>query len=83
MNPIELAQKKRKEMTEAGVKPVINPILKADNNPKSKTLAIHATCFECYGGTRDDPGISKGIRDGIRSCMSDGYCSLHPHRKYK
>lgn len=81
--PLELAQKKRKEMLDAGVKPVLNPILKADNNPKSKTLAIHATCFQCYGGSREDLGISKEIRDGIRDCTSVDYCALHPHRKYK
>ena len=58
-----------------------NLMKKAAADPKSKTKAIAAFCFNCMGGTIDelpDPGW----KDAIRTCTAPG-CPLYPHRPYR
>jgi len=79
MNSIGLAQQKRKEMAEAGVKIVhLSYKEKLAKNPSSRTLAIHAKCWECAGDGADGAGITK---ETIRTCKSP--CALHDFRPYK
>ena len=52
-----------------------NPDERFLTDPKSKTKAIHAFCFQCMG--RDE-----GYRKHIRDCTSKN-CPLYSFRPYK
>ena len=56
-----------------------NPILKALNNPKSRSAAIAAKCCDCVGC--DKSHVEPGFRTTIAECaVSD--CPLHSFRPY-
>lgn len=56
-----------------GVKPVVlDPMEKARQNPKSKTLAIRAYCFDCCGGNKQE----------VTLCPSKN-CPLWVHRPWQ
>ena len=75
---LELAQRKRAELKEAGIKVVIlNPIEKARRNPQSLRYAINGKCFDCVGAG-DDPNP----RGAIRECAIRD-CTLWPVRPYQ
>ena len=72
------AQAKIEEMRAAGWKPVVlNPVDKANANPRSLKLAIRAHCWNCMG-QNSDPGVKLRIRD----CAILN-CALHPHRPWQ
>ena len=56
-----------------------NPILKALNNPKSRSAAIAAKCCDCVGC--DLNRLEPGFRTTIREC-EDYHCPLHSFRPY-
>ena len=82
MTAIKKAQIKRKEMIELGVvQAEHNLIRKALDDPRSKTKAIAAFCFSCFGGTAKelpDPGWKRMIR----TCTAST-CPLYLHRPYR
>ena len=56
-----------------------NPILKALNNPKSRSAAIAAKCCDCVGC--DLNHLEPGFRTTIRECEAY-HCPLHSFRPY-
>ena len=77
LKPWEKAQQARKAQLESGVEVQVvrlNPIEKARQNPKSKSLAIRAMCYHCVGGEQ--------AVQTIRHCTSTT-CPLHPVRPYQ
>jgi len=58
-------------------KTILNPLEKAIANPKSKSLAIKAKCFDCMG-----KGYDKGWKLAIKHCNCLD-CPLHPFRPYQ
>ena len=55
------------------------PILKALNNPKSRSAAIAAKCCDCVGC--DKSHVEPGFRTTIRECEVFD-CPLHSFRPY-
>lgn len=55
----------------------LNPIEKAQADPKSKTKAIAGKCWDCQGGDADP-----GPRWRIGNCNIP-HCSLYPVRPYQ
>ena len=79
MKPLEKAHLARKAMAEAGVKAVhLSFKEKLNQNPASRSLAIHAYCWECAGNGADGHKVTK---DTIRGCKVD--CALHNFRPFK
>jgi hypothetical protein len=77
LKPWEKAQQARRARLESGedVQVVrLNPIEKARQNPKSKSLAIRAMCYYCVGGEQ--------AVQTIRHCTSRD-CPLYPVRPYQ
>lgn len=80
----ERFKKARDEKIAAGIAsapPEYNMIIKYQEDPTSRKKAIHAFCFNCFGGTADklpDPGY----RQGIRECTSLN-CPLYKFRPYQ
>lgn len=58
-----------------------NLIKKAKADPKSRTKAIHAMCFHCFGGTEEELPDS-GYKRAIRECTASA-CPLYNFRPYK
>jgi hypothetical protein len=56
-----------------------NPILKALNNPKSRSAAIAAKCADCVGCNLNH--LEPGFRTTIRECELY-HCPLHTFRPY-
>jgi hypothetical protein len=54
-----------------------DPLERAKANPRSKKLAIYATCFDCQGGSSDS-----GVVKRIRECAITR-CPLLSHRPYQ
>ena len=59
-----------------------NPIQKANANPQSLRFAINANCFQCMGGTEDEPYVTKELRIEVAKCTCLG-CPLYRHRPWK
>ncbi len=76
LTPIQKAQLKRKEMAEAGERR-LNPLEKAAKNPRSRSLAIRAKCYDCVGQDCDP-----GWRARITDCNAPT-CPLWPLRPYQ
>lgn len=57
--------------------PRMNPMEKAEKNPKSRALAIAAKCYDCQGQDQDP-----GVRWRIGNCVGTG-CPLEPVRPYQ
>ena len=80
--PLEKASAALKARREAGEVFIENNLMKkAAADPKSKTKAIAAFCFNCMGGTIDelpDPDW----KQAIRTCTAPD-CPLYPHRPYR
>jgi hypothetical protein len=77
LKPWEKAQQARKARLESGAEVHVvrlNPIEKARQNPKSKSLAIRAMCYYCVGGEQ--------AVQTIRHCTSIT-CPLYPVRPYQ
>lgn len=75
------AARRRAEMRERGEAIQIrNPAEVAKQNPLSLRAAVNAKCYECVGGTLEQP--SKNWRNEIRNCTSK-LCPLVPVRPYK
>lgn len=56
-----------------------NPILKALNNPKSRSAAIAAKCCDCVGCNLNH--LESGFRRSIAECELH-HCPLHQFRPY-
>lgn len=77
LKPWEKAQQARKARLESGEEVHVvrlNPVEKARQNPKSKSLAIRAMCYSCVGGEH--------AVQTIRHCTSRD-CPLYPVRPYQ
>lgn len=77
MNPLQ------KWFQEGGVKakPEYNLIKRAAKNPNSRRLAIHAACFECEGGDKNNlPDM--GWQERIANCSIPN-CPLFSFRPYQ
>lgn len=55
----------------------MSPAQRAQANPSSKSLAIHAFCYQCQGGRPDD--ADRQIMARVRDCANEP-CPLWPHR---
>lgn len=77
---LALANAKRLAMREAGI-PLerLDPLQRAERNPKSLRLALNGKCWDCQGGGAD--GI-KHTKDSIRLCQARD-CSLWNLRPYQ
>ena len=71
--------KKSPETKEVNLK---NPIQKAIANSKSLRFAINANCFQCMGGTEDEPYVTKELRIEVAKCTVIS-CPLYRHRPWK
>ena len=79
LTPLQKAQQKRKEMSDAGIKVVFKtPSEKAKDNPTSLRLAVNGNCYECMGG-----GGNPNFQWLIGNCESDKDCSLWNVRPYQ
>lgn len=58
---------------EAMAKQAMSPKERADANPKSRSLAIAAKCWDCAGFNKEE----------VRRCPMEGRCALWPHRPWK
>jgi hypothetical protein len=78
--PLELARIRAKELREQGLLQTVRrtPTENARQDPKSKTKAIKAMCYECVGGEG-----TTNWRDEIKYCNLSSKCPLYPHRPYK
>jgi hypothetical protein len=79
LTPLQKAQLRMQELRAKGELHIerLDPVEKARRNPKSKTLAIKAHCWECMGAGAD-PNTKQNIRDcGVTTC------ALHPHRPWQ
>lgn len=78
MSAIEKAQEALKAKRESGESVErLNPIEKAQKNPKSLRLAINAKCYDCMG-QNSDPNVT----GRIGSCEIPS-CPLWPVRPYQ
>jgi len=76
-----LARKALQEQQKAGKdKREHNLIRKYEADSKSRTKAVHAMCFSCQGGDRDNMP-DHGYKQEIRDCKID--CPLKAFRPYK
>lgn len=79
INPLALAQQKLAQMRADGIEVErLNPIEKALTDPKSRTKAIRAACYECLGG-EECPNIRREI--GRCTDFGCGLWHLRPYRK--
>ena len=67
-------------MTEQAKEIITNPIIKAQQKPKSMRAAINAKCAECMGCTINE--TEPGFRSMIRDCTA-GDCPLYNLRPYQ
>jgi len=75
-----IAQQKKAEMKANGEKVVHKDFYqKAKENPKSRSIAIYAKCWDCAGGGADG---KKETKITIQTCQSLN-CPLHNFRPYK
>ena len=81
--PLEKAHAAMKARRETGevITRESNLMVKAAADPKSKTKAIAAFCYNCMGGTIDEMP-DPGWKDAIRTCTAPD-CPLYPHRPYR
>jgi hypothetical protein len=76
MDIAEVIRLKREDGT---LKPAeYNWIKKSQENPRSKSLAIKAMCFHCYGGTKESMPDT-GWRQSISTCSAPE-CPLYAFR---
>ena len=76
-----LARKALQEKQQAGkVHKEHNLIKRYESDPKSRSRAVHAMCFNCQGGDRDNLPDG-GWKNEIRECRVD--CPLKAFRPYK
>lgn len=76
----EKAAEARQKRVDLGLPAYQNPIEKAKNNPKSRSLAIKAMCYSCQGGTISHPPDA-GWKWAIGNCTVLD-CPLHPWRPH-
>jgi len=75
---LDRAREASAAMRAAGIKPQkFDPIEAAKRNPKSRSLAIRAKCWDCQGA-----GADPGTRAGIAECPSTT-CPLWSVRPYQ
>ena len=79
---VKAAQKKRKEMAEAGISvKEKNPIEHLLLDPLSLRKSITAFCYNCMGGTEKEPPDANWRKE-IKHCTSVG-CPLMEVRPYQ
>lgn len=71
------ARAKAAELRAAGELVWLDPVQKAMAEPKSRTKAIKAMCYQCMGG-----GDTPNWRDEVRACKAI-HCALHHVRPYR
>ena len=78
MNGLEAANAARERMKAEGRKPErLNPAERAKANPRSRSLAIRAYCWQCSGEDADP-----NVRWRVGNCEIPD-CALWPHRPWQ
>lgn len=76
---LQKALEKKKAMKDAGISiEILNPLEKAQRNPKSLRMAINAKCWDCVGA-----GFDPSPRKLIRECSCESSCALYNVRPFQ
>jgi hypothetical protein len=79
LTPLEKARVTAAALRELGIAPErLDPIAKAEANPKSLRAAVNAKCWDCIGA-----GADPNPRRLIRECSAGKTCPLWNMRPYQ